>query len=215
MLPPPSAKKRKPPQMPLEVEVKFFLDDADPVRKRLLGLGARAQERCFEHNLRLEDRNRSLLGGKSLLRLRRDRRTTLTYKSRPPSDDSRFKVHHELEVEIDDFRSMLHILEALGFHVEQKYEKWRQTLTLGSTQFCLDTMPFGNFLEIEGSAEAIRRYSGELGLDWRKRILLNYLQMFEIIRNEFGLPFKDLTFDNFKDHEVDISVMRQRFEAGA
>jgi hypothetical protein len=34
----------------------------------------------------------------------------------------------ELEVKVSDFDAMKRILQALGFHCEQTYEKWRETL---------------------------------------------------------------------------------------
>ncbi len=86
---------------------------------------------------------------KALLRLRKDKKTTLTYKSSPPPSDKDFKIFKALEIDISDFSTMNQIHEALGFHIEQKYEKWRETFVLDSSQFCLDSMPIGEFLEIE------------------------------------------------------------------
>ena len=95
-------------------------------------------------------------------------------------------------------------LEALGFHHEQVYEKWRETLVLDQTQFCLDSMPYGNFLEIEGQKQNIKNFAAQLGLQWDQRILLNYLHIFEILQNKLNLNFSDVTFDNFKYVEVDM-----------
>jgi len=40
---------------------------------------------------------------------------------------------------------MQRILMSLGFRPEQTYEKWRETLVVDQTYFCLDTLPFGDF----------------------------------------------------------------------
>jgi adenylate cyclase class 2 len=44
-----------------------------------------------------------------------------------------------------------------------------------------------------------------LGLDWEKRILLNYIELFNILNKSLGLPFSDITFKNFKNIEIDFS----------
>jgi len=197
----------------LEFEVKFFLSDIQSLRQDILDLGARSQGRFFEKNLRFEDANKTLMGKKCLLRLRHDHKTTLTFKSPPQESSNQFKVLNEQEVEVGDFVTMNDILESLGFHCEQIYEKWRETLVLGNTQFCLDAMPYGNFLEIEGATEDISQYAQDLGLQWGKRILSNYLEIFEILRKKLGLEFTDLTFENFKEIDLDVQDYLHLIEA--
>ena len=199
----------------LEFEVKFYLSSIQAVHPKITKLGARSRGRFFERNLRFEDKNKTLKGQKYLLRLRRDQKTTLTFKSRPPEDSDQFKVLRELEVEVSDFAVMNDILKALGFHCEQIYEKWRETLIIADTQFCLDAMPYGNFIEIEGPKEDIKQYAQRLGLQWDRRILINYLEVFNIIRKKLNLKFTDLTFDNFKDVEVNIAKYLDLMEVGS
>jgi len=188
----------------LETEVKFYLCDLPSIRRRLMYLGAESRGRFFESNVRFEDPRQTLRKKKSLLRLRRDHQVKLTYKSTPPEENNQFKIMKELEVEVSDFDTMHLILEALGFHHEQAYEKWRDTLVLDQTQFCLDSMPYGDFLEIEGQKQDIKKFASQLGLQWNQRILFNYLHIFEILKNKLKLDFSDLTFDNFKNVELDL-----------
>jgi adenylate cyclase class 2 len=198
----------------LEIEVKFYLPDIEQMQRCILALGAESKGRVFENNVRYEDENSTLIKKKSLLRLRRDAKTILTFKSSPPVADTEFKVFNELEVEVSDFETMNRILQNLGYHPEQLYEKWRETLTLDQTGFYLDTMPYGTFLEIEGSEEDIRTYAAALGLNWRKRILLNYLEIFQIMRQTLSLNFKNLTFKNFENIRVDMAAFLGNLEAG-
>ena len=188
----------------LETEIKFYLADLPAIRQLLVEMGAHSNGRSFESNIRFEDRHRNLKKQKSLLRLRQDRKVRLTFKSKPPEDNDQVKILKELEVEVSDFDTMHHILEALGFHREQVYEKWRETLVLDRTHFCLDSMPFGDFLEIEGSIQDIRKFADRLDLPWNQRILLNYLEIFEILKNKLQLDFFDLTFGNFNHVKVDL-----------
>jgi len=189
----------------LEIEIKFYLADPAAIRRRILELGAESRGRLFESNIRFEDPDRTLQRNKSLLRLRRDRKVKLTYKSTPLQDNSQFKIMKELEVEVNDFDTMHSILEAVGFHREQVYEKWRETLVLNQTQFCLDSMPYGEFLEIEGQQRDIMDFAAQLGLPWDQRILFNYLQIFEILREKLNLKFSDVTFDDFRNVDVDLA----------
>jgi adenylate cyclase class 2 len=188
-----------------ETEVKFYLPEVNPIRRRIVALGADFKGRVFETNLRFEDADTRLFQKKSLLRLRKDIKTTLTFKSESPFKDDEFKTLQELEVEVSDFAVMKHILESLGFHEEQVYEKWRETFILGDTHLCLDTMPFGDFLEIEGPKKSIKELASRIGLKWHQRILLNYLAIFDIIGKELNLGFSDITFENFKNIRFNLA----------
>lgn len=198
----------------LEIEVKFYICQSDEIHRRIMNLGANSQPRTFETNLRFENPDESLKNSGKLLRLRQDSSCRLTYKSRPPQEDPDCKVFHELEVEIGDFQIMQKILNALGFRAVQSYEKWRSTYTWQDVVFCLDTLPFGTFLEIEGSKTAIIESAKNLHLVWKKRILFNYLSIFEQLKKKFELPFNDVTFNNFQNHAADITAILPMLEAG-
>lgn len=189
----------------IEIEVKFHVPDPGLMRDRILATGATFCGRHFETNIRFENKTRSLRDQGILLRLRKDNQIRLTFKSPPPGGGEKdFKMHRELEVQVDDFDTTVAILEGLGFQQEQTYEKWRETFHLGDTEILIDTMPYGKFLEIEGEKSSIRNLAKRLHMRWEERILLNYLEIFEIIRREEKLPFNDITFENFKGHPVDI-----------
>jgi adenylate cyclase class 2 len=198
----------------LEVEVKFYLSDIEGMRKKILKRGARSNRRVFETNIRYDDKNNRLMKKKSLLRLRQDQKTTITFKSSPPVRGKAYRIFNELEAEVSDFATMGQILEALGYHPAQRYEKWRESFTLDQTWFCLDRMPYGNFLEIEGQEKDIRHYAAQLGLSWHKRILFDYIEIFEMIRKKMNLKFTDITFKNFESVRTDISAFQDQLEAG-
>ena len=198
----------------LEIEVKFQVIDTERLRQRITDLGAKSLGRSFEHNIRFDSAARELRARAHLLRLRQDREAKLTFKSLPAERNEQFKVFRELEVTVSDFEAMRKIIHALGFGREQIYEKWRETFILKDLEICMDRLPFGNFLEIEGAPEAIIRTAGLLGLDWKKRILTNYLGIFERLKQHYQLTFSDVTFANFKT-TVDVSSdFMQQFEAG-
>lgn len=189
----------------LEIEVKFFVTDESIIRDRLLALGAVSDGRAFERNIRFEDADKTLYRRRSLLRLRRDAKCTLTLKSAPPEENPEFKVFHELEIEVGNIETTVEILSKLGYHQEQVYEKWRETLRIENTLFCLDTLPYGNFIEIEGAGRDIRHYAARLDLPWPCRILENYLRIFDLLKDRIGFSFSDVTFQNFETVDVDLS----------
>jgi adenylate cyclase, class 2 len=191
----------------LEIEVKFFSGDMRKLHHRLLEMGATAGPEVFESNIRFENADERLKKNGQLLRLRTDGSCRLTYKCRPLQDDPEYKVYQELEVEVDDGDVMTSILQSLGFHAVQVYEKRRQVFKWCDVELCLDRMPFGDFLEIEGTRQGIRNAASQLGLAWRDRILKNYLSIFEMVREKFELPFNDVTFANFEHHPVNLVPM--------
>ena len=190
----------------VEVEVKFFLDDFDALRRRLDSVGAPlVAPRVFERNVRFDTADESLLARQELLRLRQDTRARLTFKG-PAADDgqSEAKVREEIEIDVSDFDRTSAILQRLGFHPAQVYEKYRQTYQWRGVEIVLDEMPFGRFVELEGAEADLKTVAAALGLDWSRRLLTNYLALMELCRRTFDLPFKDLTFDNFRDRVIDM-----------
>lgn len=141
-----------------------------------------------------------------LLRLRQDTAVRITFKS-PVIEDltSEAKVREELEITVDDFDTAVTIFKRLGFHPIQVYEKYRETFQLGDVEVVLDEMPFGNFMELEGSEFEIKKTVTALNLEWNKRILGNYLGLMSELKAFHNLPFNDLTFANFQDTAVTIA----------
>jgi len=198
----------------LEVEVKFYVADAEQIHLRIAALGATARPEVFETNIRYEDSDHTLKKNGKLLRLRRDGSCRLTYKCPPIQDDPEYKVCKELEVEVSDFDVTAGILQALGYLPAQIYEKRRRTFAWSDVALCLDIMPFGTFLEIEGPKQSIKNTAQELGLAWQDRILSNYLAIFEALRNRYKLPFNDVTFAEFEQHPVDLLPLLPTLRAG-
>jgi adenylate cyclase class 2 len=196
----------------VEVEVKFLVSDLTIIRQRLAALGARlVAPRVFERNVRFDTPDEALLHRQQLLRLRQDSRARLTFKGPSAADaSSEAKVREEIELEVGDFDRMGLIFSRLGFRPFQTYEKYRETFAWGEVEVVLDEMPFGLFVELEGSEAEIKQAAGALGLEWSKRVLTNYLAMMGLVRERFNLPFSDLTFANFAQRSVDLGELFPR-----
>ena len=196
----------------LEIEVKFFLNDIDPVKDTILELGGVSLGRFFEVNIRFDDQHASLYHKNALLRLRKDQKNRLTFKEPPDTTDDQFKIFKEYEIEINDFEKAKALLNAMGFNEVQRYEKWRETFILADTELCIDTMPYGNFLEIEGKKSGILDLIPKISLNWEERILANYLEIFETLKKQFRLDFNDVTFDHFSPISDDMTAIIQSFQ---
>jgi adenylate cyclase class 2 len=73
----------------------------------------------------------------------------------------------------------------------------------------MDELPFGNFVEIEGSIDGIREVMQQIDLQNAKQYSANYIMLFDHVKTHLGLNFNDLTFGNFQG----IQVPESAFEA--
>ncbi len=191
--------------MALELELKYLDPDLGFLRGLLESLGARSMGRYFEENLVFDDGDRSLKGKDVLLRLRsRKGESILTVKKPPQVEvDSRLKVFEELETAVHDFGIMKSILESLGFGVAFAYEKVREKWELEDCFICLDTLPFGNFVEIEGSEKGVPRCAGMLHLAPEQASKLTYHALNLEYREANGLqPDESFVFENGEKLEL-------------
>lgn len=191
-----------------EIEAKFYIQDIDRIKVRLRQLEAHLiHERVLETNIRFDLPNGLLRSEGRVLRLRQDSEARLTYKS-ASNNDQGVLSRTEIEFTVDNFEKAKQFLEALGYQSIFTYEKYRTTYSInpseglepseGSLHIMLDELPYGYFIEIEGeSVEAIRKISDSLNLKWDKTIAKSYHALFNHLKTEMNLPFRDLVFENF------------------
>ena len=140
----------------IEIEVKFHLPNRSALRDRLIAQGAASQGETFETNRRYDYRRGSLLNRQCLLRLRQDQRARLTFKRPREEGQGEYKVYDEFEVIVEDFERMHQILGAIGLECVQMYEKRREVFRLSDALICIDQLPYGDFVEIEGPPYFVR-----------------------------------------------------------
>jgi len=150
--------------MPIEIEKKYRLtnEQREQVLALLASLNARSSDAVFEVNTIY--RSAVLEADRAILRLRRiGDRSLLTYKKRFESSSS-IKRQLEEETEVADGDAMASILLRLGFTPTLVYEKRRSTWKYKETEIVVDELPFGQFMEIEGTEEQIQKVEQELGV---------------------------------------------------
>ena len=149
--------------MAIEIEKKYRID-----KKKLVELAAKLGEiaefayETFEENYL--QRGGVLDERAAVLRLRKtEQKTTLTYKERTGSS-SKFKKQIEFETVVADVEATENIIEKLGYTLAIVYEKHRKAWRLGNTEVVLDEVPFGFYMEIEGTMKDILKAEKLIGV---------------------------------------------------
>lgn len=151
--------------MSIEIEKKYRLGAAskEAVVAALNACSAEFVGREFEENTIYA--NERLRETASILRIRKtDKRAKLTFKR---LIDSEFDVKQQIEheTEISDVAAAEAIVAELGLTPVLIYEKYRDTWKFRSVEVVIDELPFGDFMEIEGSITSIKEAEILLDLD--------------------------------------------------
>ena len=186
--------------MPLETELKLRVESHEPVRARLPALGAVFAGRVRETNEIFDRPDGSLRRQGHGLRIRSvraedgdPRPATLTWKG--PRLPGPMKSREELEVRIGEPETAVRLLQMLGFVRVLRYEKRRESWTLGDCRVELDEPPhLGLFVEIEGpDEETIRAVRDKLGLGGASHIQTSYVRMLAEFCEKRGIVDRVLT----------------------
>jgi len=152
----------------LEMEIKFRCPDIRNAREKIENSGGKSLGPWYlERNIVLDTAAGELEGQGKLLRLRTaNSRGKLTFKApETGSKNSGLKVMQEMETQIGDVQTMQEILARMGYYPRLRYEKFRRKWELLGAVVCLDILPFGRFLELEGDSDSIRECMDILNLD--------------------------------------------------
>jgi adenylate cyclase, class 2 len=191
-----------------EIEVKLLVRDLKKIEAGLLERKARLlQARVFERNLRFDQPDGRLRAEGQALRLRQDTEAHLTYKGASDLEDGIIS-RSELEFTISDFETARKVLEALGYIQVAVYEKYRATYELNNCHIMLDELPYGNFVEIEGTdAESIHTVASLLDLNMEAATGDSYLGIFQKYCQRRGWSQSILTFDALRGVVFDLSEL--------
>ena len=148
----------------LEIEIKLPIPALEPLRLRLRAAGFRETHPQAAESSVLWDQGATLWDQGSALRLRRyGGSASLTWKG-PRQADPRLKIRPEIETAVQDPEAMEGILRALGFAPVFSMVKSRSLWSRAGLEACLDEAPFGCFIELEGTREAIQQALEDLAL---------------------------------------------------
>lgn len=180
--------------MSIEIEKKYRLEPADreAVLAALNEEGAEFVGREFEENT--IHSNADLRSKGAIVRIRKtENRSLLTFKRRIENEfDVKQQIEHEIEV--SDAASAESIIAELGLKPVLVYEKYRDTWRFRSVEVVIDELPFGNYMEIEGSITAIKEAEMFLGLE----DLVTEHETYPRLTSRFGAKVGELTEARFK-----------------
>lgn len=160
----------------LEREQKYRVDQINPIRSRLLKLGAKVHASGFERN-ELFDLNDRLFSQGQKLRLRRHGKNAAMLTLKGPRLAGQQKTRLEVETPVE-YEAAKRILELVGFRIKETYSKIREEYRHEGCAICLDHIPnAGWFVEIEGRPKKIREIAQRLGLGPERREHRSYRKL--------------------------------------
>jgi adenylate cyclase, class 2 len=187
--------------MALEIERKYLDADHEALRRRLADLDAVRIGAWFESNAVYDDASRTLKAQGTLLRHREKQgRHVLTLKRKSDTvQHAGVKVYDEHETDVADGSALRAILTGLGYAPAFRYEKIREKWRLHDCDICLDTLPFGSYLEIEGSEADIEACAAALELLPQHASTATYHELNRQYRAQHGLgPEESFVFPEGK-----------------
>jgi adenylate cyclase class 2 len=188
--------------MPNEVEIKFRVDDARALTRRLRASGFKqVTRRTHESNTLYDLPGQTLRKRGELLRLRKYGSTwLLTHKAK--SKVTRHKTRVETQTEVEDGEKLQKILQALGYVPSFRYDKFRAEWNDGTGHVVLDQTPIGFFGEIEGPSRWIDRTATSLGITRESYITDSYAELFFKWKQRTRSPANEMTFHAIRKSKV-------------
>ena len=180
--------------MPKEVEIKFRIKDERTLTRDLRRGGFKpVTQSTRELNSLYDLPGQKLRQRGELLRLRKyGEEWVLTHKAKGKA--GRHKVRAELETHVEDGSRMDAILQALGYSVTFRYEKYRAEWDDGTGHAVIDRTPIGNFGELEGPARWIDRTARALGIVREDYITQTYADLFFTWKRATRSSATEMTF---------------------
>lgn len=143
---------------------------------------------------------RFFLNHKKWMRLRTvDGVTKITIKHILPDNDTRIQQLHETEVTLSSHKEANELLEAIGYHHKNHFEKERITYFLDNHEIDIDTWPsIPTYFEIEGETEEdIERILKRLGYTMEDTVSCTADKVFKMYGKSM-FDKRDLTLDDTK-----------------
>ena len=186
--------------MAVEIEAKLKVETLNAVAEKLGSLGAEFVGGKLQRDYYFEDADGTMAKNDKCLRVRREsdangQKVVLTYKG--PREDGKFKVRPEFEVNVDNDKTAVEFLNALGYRETLAFEKKRRVWNLDGCEVALDELALlGCFVEIEGPDEkAVGDVQGKLNLSGLEHISDSYALLMNKKLGNDGIEKTEIFFD--------------------
>lgn len=183
-----------------EIEVRFLEIDAARLIERLKELDAEDKGEDLFRETIFHDQKGEFIPEHKFIRIREGKDgALLAYKQHKAKGQDLTGIDDvdEVEMKIDEPKTMRVFLEKIGFEAFRIQEKKRHAFVLDDVGVDIDTWPkIPTYVELEGESEdALRAAAEKLGLDWGT-VYFNSAR--EVIERVYGLPltkYRYFTFD--------------------
>lgn len=178
----------------LEQEIKLPFDTLEAAHQAVHTAGGRLVRSRRLIDDRLFDReDQSLMRAGMALRIRRDGElAVLTWKG--PVQPGPVKSREEIETTVGDADTLTSIVQALGFRSWFRGQKYREDYDVDGATVVIDEAPFGVFVEIEATPDAIDAVSMRLGRTRADYRLESYPRLWRQWCEAHGRPAGDMVF---------------------
>lgn len=188
--------------MSTEYEVKFVDINVDEMQKNIKNAGG-----ILESPMRLMRRividTPELKARNAFLRVRdQGDKVTITYKQFQNESVDGAK---ELEVTVNDFETMVQILQSVNLNYKSYQESKRETWILDDAEIVIDEWPWLKpYIEIEGSSEEhVKEIIEKLGLQWDDALFGDVMAAY---RQQYPHLSKDDTVGSIPEVRFDSEV---------
>lgn len=164
--------------MKIDRQVKFEINDSNKLISNLKLKEAIFVGGNLEVTKLYDYDNNSLFKRGIFVRTKSGFRNVLTIKEKDDKKNSTFLERIKNEIEIEDDEVVEYIFEKIGLNNQYIMEKYRLIWKLNDTYINLDELPFGIYLEINGSDNQINNVIKILKLDKTKMLNKTYWDIF-------------------------------------
>lgn len=179
----------------IETELKFQTIDPQRIINALMASGAKLVSKNKQKTVRFDTINHDLEKKGIFIRVRAEgEENTITLKEKIGNDET-VRQRKETEFKIEDLDKMSYIIQKLGFDYVLVMEKYRIELTYKNSHVCVDEMPFGFYVEIEGEEAEINLIAQELGFKPEEKIIVTYWDLFEDWKKDKRITNQNIVFE--------------------
>lgn len=144
-----------------EIEIKIRVESTEKYLRKLETLGAKYLRSVSQKDILFDYPEMKFDKLNQALRLRIEKsdkyeKAILSFKGTPQFDAVGIKTREEIETQAEA-ESTVKILNAIGLEEKVIIEKNRKEYKLGNLKVALDSLKFGNFVELEGGEEEIHK----------------------------------------------------------
>ena len=190
-----------------EIEIKIKIENAESLFQKVISLGGKElkDKEGLETDVMYDD-GKGFFDDFKVLRIRTaPSGNLLTYKEKTKdSDQDNFLVRTEIQTFIEDPKAMDEIIQKLGFVPHVTKQKYIRLIELDGLVIEFHKMPFtGDFIEIEGEPEEIKKILDKIGLKESEGINRDHTSLFFEYCDAHGLSrTTPQTFDEASRKQV-------------